>query len=1396
MKHMQGGDHDAGAQHQRNLFWFNDPQLVISLIQVMQFGYAIALAIVIMFWSDLGEVAPYYYFVATLVCYGIFVSVLAKVLPQFTLCTSLGHLVNKDRLNETVALHRFHEEQRRRKRKLVQLTFGENLDESILCVQEMPGESTDNLLMKIDPATGETKAVTLLNHQDSAGALSSTVQSISSGSSSGFHQGLYNKDGMPRSASAENMISKTSVPSVSSGDSYISPNTPKEKSSLLAELVKMDTSQLRQQLRDERNNARRTNRKKAVSDGVQAMRGMGGPPPDMSKMKLVVPAPNASKDKSAGEATTTVFSGTVDDAEIQRQDRATRKANRKATRKKSVSASSIIQSWRSIEEDGVETKAPQKAPLSQIAEDGHHQRTKSSSNPDMINSWQQKQQQATTGDGVNFVLKHPNHQKTTDDPAILHRQLRAERMAQERQDRRRNRAASASAVIQSWQDHSINDPPATMPSEVSEEEDSFFLGSNAPADDDNNEKSEDLNGTIDGAPAVGDKLEEREEGVTVVNLADASLLPEANENAPRAKKSVGFSSMDDDDDDDHSDSSFIGNTKHSTDGADDDSTVDTGKSVGELSDVGGVAQSGFDSYRSSYYWEPPWYVKLQQRLSPTAIKKFYHGYFVGGSHALFSHVFGSIIVFFLIGMRLETFNAVTGIYAPSVNTWELRLNVAFWWQATWYMLFLIVSGLAVWAVHPSECKSIPERRAFAAAVFDIFLSILCLTLLFVADAQRCCDGESYGLEEGLGRRFLRLLKGEEEEPKDSYGEESLYAAADPYASESGIYDDDIYTQCCPFWGSRTYGGYGNIEPCTALIGLRVLRFYFAKHFVRLMAKDAGKEAASSASTNQEHSAEDHHDDGHGDKSAEDHHDDGHGDSHGHVGADKGTALELWQLAIAKHPQIAEKYGQFSGELFQAMLGLDIIEEDCNTKSVASIKHSMSPSTSAGDLPALNDESNHPHYKLTGDQYSSLSEEAQGFILAGKLGKPVKSMANLLEHSTSVGDLPTLHEESATEGEHAAAKPPTSTNLEFEVDDDLLAEEEDAESDFIAPNARLVRSMRRCERRLYPLLKEWTPVDVVITDYEIVYFDVESDSDDNLSPELRKKKEALRVALHATKGGKGLRLMDVAAGRKVVGHLALTDVTQVHVERHMPLIDVSYLERDEQNIDVGNQPASEYWQKTSHIEVHDHSRMLRWAKVKQDCLKLVSIHGTLLLRYYSDLNDVESHLEASAAEDELFGAMKKNISFQWAQTIAHTCGIDQLKQPLPHFGTNDTEELRDYLEVVHHKPAEARHHRRVSSNFMGNHNSSYHSSLNSHHDLSTSAGAGAQRPKPTLRPSKSFGDNAPVLEKAKSMRFFRLSSSAGDYDSKPRAQSDDGLDDIEIGNEDGGISRDSQKWLSN
>lgn len=231
--------------------------------------------------------------------------------------------------------------------------------------------------------------------------------------------------------------------------------------------------------------------------------------------------------------------------------------------------------------------------------------------------------------------------------------------------------------------------------------------------------------------------------------------------------------------------------------------------------------------------------------------------------------------------------------------------------------------------------------------------------------------------------------------------------------------------------------------------------------------------------------------------------------------------------------------------------------------------------------------------------------------------------------------------------------------------------------------------------------EWTTVDVVMTDHEIVYFEVSDVDDVSLTPELIHRRETTKVALQATRGGKGLRLIDVAAGRKVVGRLDLSEITEVHVERAMPVEDVSRLVEMEGDMDIRNQVASEYWQKSTHVEVVTESRRLRWAKVKEDRLRLVSMHGTLYLRYYSDLNEVEANQSLSEEIDGFTGTLKKDIALQWAQTLVHVCGQDQLKQQLPHFGKNDSEELRDYLEIVYNKSDEmkghhGRHHRRMSS----------------------------------------------------------------------------------------------------
>lgn len=81
-------------QEQLKLFWLSDPKFVIAAIQFMQFGYAVALAVVIIFWDSiaLGDVAPGWYIFMVLLAYSIFVFVAANVVPWFTLCTSLGQV--------------------------------------------------------------------------------------------------------------------------------------------------------------------------------------------------------------------------------------------------------------------------------------------------------------------------------------------------------------------------------------------------------------------------------------------------------------------------------------------------------------------------------------------------------------------------------------------------------------------------------------------------------------------------------------------------------------------------------------------------------------------------------------------------------------------------------------------------------------------------------------------------------------------------------------------------------------------------------------------------------------------------------------------------------------------------------------------------------------------------------------------------------------------------------------------------------------------------------------------------------------------------------------------------------------------------------------------------------
>ena len=113
------------AMNQLDLFWASDPHLVIGAFQFMQLGYAIAASILLIFWDYVdtyyATVSGKWFIVALVLCYLLFLWIMAQVVPRYTLCTSLGQLVNPRRLHETLAKCKL-EEARRKRRHLMEET--------------------------------------------------------------------------------------------------------------------------------------------------------------------------------------------------------------------------------------------------------------------------------------------------------------------------------------------------------------------------------------------------------------------------------------------------------------------------------------------------------------------------------------------------------------------------------------------------------------------------------------------------------------------------------------------------------------------------------------------------------------------------------------------------------------------------------------------------------------------------------------------------------------------------------------------------------------------------------------------------------------------------------------------------------------------------------------------------------------------------------------------------------------------------------------------------------------------------------------------------------------------------------------------------------------------------
>jgi len=431
--------------------------------------------------------------------------------------------------------------------------------------------------------------------------------------------------------------------------------------------------------------------------------------------------------------------------------------------------------------------------------------------------------------------------------------------------------------------------------------------------------------------------------------------------------------------------------------------------------------------------------------------------------------------------------------------------------------------------------------------------------------------------------------------------------------------------CCPNFSSRLCGGIGHIEPYTALIVLRVARFILGKK-VHILYQQYLCGATTNIDDTEDSCTETHKNEMLCD--------------HSNSERDIETISDLWVAAITKHPDIVAKHGVFSGALLEVMLGIKPlgIEPLSKTNAKQEGKGKCEEHELLGHYP-----------------------DVQSYIEAGKTMQPssIKPSQSVRSFSSSIHDF--------EEGSHSS--------MLFENDED---------GEFIRPASVLIRSMRRCQCKLLPLLDEWTTVDIVLTKDEIVWFDVSKAS---YPHELDIRLENVKGAMRATKGGKGLRLCDVAAGRTVLGHMPITDIDNVKVQRLYGICRMksSNENNDEENGGVKDLFQKEYWEGENESAVNNPTALLllqemQWQQITEDRLKVHSTQGPLFLaRFFSDLRSEEVH--SVAGENYVAGFAKKPGALLWCQSISHLCGNSQLKQRLPHFGEERDQELIDFVEVV-------------------------------------------------------------------------------------------------------------------
>jgi len=483
-------------------------------------------------------------------------------------------------------------------------------------------------------------------------------------------------------------------------------------------------------------------------------------------------------------------------------------------------------------------------------------------------------------------------------------------------------------------------------------------------------------------------------------------------------------------------------------------------------------------------------------------------------------------------------------------------------------------------------KSNPNRHMIIVGLFDCAISITCLGFFIRAEVERCCNCDK--------TTSYRLLAETDNGPSC-----------------------DKYHDCCPRFGDRLCGGAGVLEPATAIIVFRLLRFAFAKRAFLLFEKKDSLKSDKSSDDDKEKASEDPQ------SAVQIVVEATHITHEMDFEHTPGTIAQLWTAAVLKHPDIVQEYGLFSGLLLEAMLGIEGAPSAKSAHAISSPKkisfqlEQGSPTDQTTCAPSFKRKSLHDR------QMSRASSE-------GSIGR--------------------------------------NNN-------------EDNEHNFIRPAAALIRSMRRCQCKWLPLLDDWEVVDVILTKYEIVWLDPKPVSrfwDENIDSKRDAIKKMIR-SQNGGKGMSLCDVVvgREVLGRLPLSDISQIKVQRFPPgERHPS--KRKGRKRDVENVHENADFASEFWadSKVSRQQYGENSD--RWTSIMEDDLVLHSPQGSLCLRFLVDLLDEETKDE-KATNVQSFGT--KEGALLWCQTVSHLCGPHQLKQQLMHFGEQRDLELLDFVEAV-------------------------------------------------------------------------------------------------------------------